>query len=272
MTQKHPFRTVLTLAASALVCLGVIAWPSRGSAAGDDPADLKLKAMVESMHQAFASFINTVNGLSVEEQDKVDDLEVSVARDLKAHPEKMDHPAALRKEVLAKFRDALSPNHQKKYDELMADIYRKRDAQTTSEHLKQIGVAAMLYSRDHGDAMPPDLATLVSKSLGSEIFLAGGATTQPSSDPKEQDVQHQAKWVTQNAEFIYMAAGKNFSQLPDSFVVAYVKPAAAKDGNTFLLDDGSVVKLTPEQAVGVVAELQSGKNPPPSLKKIAPQK
>jgi len=247
-----------------LVCLGTFAWPSHGSVAEDDASIARVKAMVGSMHQVFASFIDIVGGLSTEEQDRVDDLEVSLASELKAHPEKLDQPIALRHEVLARFRAALSPVHQKKYDDLMADTIRKRDDQTTSEHLKQIGVAAMLYSREHSDALPPDLVTLVSKSMGPEIFLAGGATTQPSAD---EDAQHQAKWVAQNAEFIYLAAGKTFSGLPSGFVVAYVKPAAARDGNSFLLDDGTVVKLTPEQSAPVVAELQGGHNPPPSLKK-----
>jgi hypothetical protein len=104
------------------------------------------------------------------------------------------------------------------------------------------------------------------------MFLVGGATTQPSAAPAEQDAQHQAKWVSKNADFIYLAAGKNFSQLPSPFVVAYIKPAAAKDGNMFLLDDGSVVKLTAEQSAPIVAELQGGHNPPPSLKKSLPAK
>jgi hypothetical protein len=40
----------------------------------------------------------------------------------------------------------------------------------------------------------------------------------------------------------------------------------------FLLDDGSIVQLTAEQATPVVAELQAGHNPPPSLKKNEPGK
>lgn len=264
---ERQLRTFFLLAIAAVACRGIIGGPSRETTARGDIDDPRLSRIVESMHKAFLGLNNDIGGLSLDEQERVSALEKAVAADLRATPEKLDHPDAIKAEVLTKYRAAITPVHQKKYDELMAGVKRRRDELVTADHLKQLGVAILLYSRDHNDNMPPDLASLLSKSLGPGTFLAGGATTHPSADPAEQDDKHLAKWVGENAQFIYLGAGRKFSQLPPSFVVLYLKPAAAPGGTSLLLDDGTVVKLAPEQSAPVVAELQAGHNPPASLKK-----
>ena len=268
MFRKRQCRTGFVLLAWALTCLGVVMWPFLGTVTQAGVGDSqRARKMMESIHQVFHKYSNSVGVLSLEEQDRIDALEKAIAGDLKDNPDKIDQPAAVRDDALARFRSALTPAHQKRFDKLRADDDRQQDSLTTSDHLKQIGLAMIMYARDHNDTLPPDFATLISKSLGPAVFLAGGATTQPSTAPADQVEPSGAKWVNQNTDFIFLAAGKSFSQLPASFVVVYVKPAAAKYGNAFLLDDGSVESLSAEQSGAVVADLQAGRNPPPSLTK-----
>lgn len=231
--------------------------PSTGPAA--DPAKL-----ADQLREDLGKIGEALGGLSKDEQDKVTAFETALVDKLKADPAYANGPS-FEGDTMKQFRDALTPEHQAKFDALIAGMNAERNSMLTGDRLKNIGIVALTYANGHGDQLPPDLGTLVSSTVSPQFFLAGDSKTQVPPDLTAQDLAKQAAWVNANTDFVYLGAGKQSSKLTGSYVVAYAKTGG--DKQSFLMGDGSVQTFNADQSAKIIAELQAGTNPPTSLPK-----
>jgi len=210
------------------------------------------------------------------EKTHLDGVKKSIGDELDAHPDELSNPDQLVAKELKDIHDVLNPEHQKKFDDMMAGQPRRMQGMVTSVHLHQIGQALILYGNDFPGASPADLGELVTtEDLTPKTVLAGGSTTTPPDDyvkaDKTQaqlklDAKTEADWVNGHADFIYLGAGRK-SNIDANFIVAYVKPEASKELYV-LHGDGSVVQISPDTVDKTLAQLKAGTNPPPSAKAV----
>jgi len=157
------------------------------------------------------------------------------------------------------------------FDALIGESQHRMAAILNSNHLKQIGLASILYANDHKGTLPATQGGLLETLEGNpDIFLAAGSKAKAPDDFATMDAPKRADWVNKNSDVIYLAGGKNLNQLPAGSVVAYIKPESATLGNNFLLSDGSVFQEDAATSEKIIAELKDGRNPPPSLNTTPP--
>lgn len=260
---------VFTVTACFVAGAGVIGQHRpTGIARADDTADAQhVQEMIEGVNGAMSDLSEAVGGLSDEQKPKLAALETSIAEKIKANPK--IEPLALRDEAISGFRDILTPDQQKKLDELMADSARRAQSIQTGSRLKQIGIMLLMFATEHQGELPPDLGLLTETKPDPTTFLAGGSKTKVPVDFEKLPASQQAEWIDTKTDFIFVGGGKDLDKLGAS-VVAYVRPGAAATGNNFLMADGSVVAQDPEKSAKIIGELEAGKNPPPSLDKTLP--
>jgi prepilin-type processing-associated H-X9-DG protein len=100
---------------------------------------------------------------------------------------------------------------------------------TSATNLKEIGMACLLYSNDHGDKMPPDLETLV-----KEVELSPKSL---ESKTKPKDFE--------GPSYVYIA-GQATSMSPEN-IVAYENPEFCTEGVNVLYLDCHVAFVKPQQ-------------------------
>ena len=135
-----------------------------------------------------------------------------------------------------------------------------------SSCLKQIGLAALLYSNDHGGQLPPDFATMVQTQditadvftcPSSDVYMAPGATTQ----------QVVASMLAgDHLSYAWTGAGLR-NDAPADIVLAFdLERHVPKDGVTttginVLLGDGTVTFVNEATAKAIWAQFVSGARP-----------
>jgi prepilin-type processing-associated H-X9-DG protein len=119
-------------------------------------------------------------------------------------------------------------------------------ARATANHVKsasnmrQIGQAILLYSNDNHGAYPPDLGTLIkTEDIGGEAFIDPAGSNHLSSDWANMSPDDKAKWVNDNADYVYLGAGMKIGVDP-STIVAYEKSDNKGAGKNMLFGDGHV--------------------------------
>jgi hypothetical protein len=214
------------------------------------------------IHSGFADMFSQLD-ITDEQKPKMDAIEKKVVDAVKADHSKM-RDKAFQASFMADIRAELTPDQQKKWDHR---INQDKMASTGSD-IHSIGLAVLMYETEHDKKTPPDLGSLIGEDMLSPgVFLTGWSTTKPPADWKTMDAKAKADWVNQNAELVYVGAGKKADDLSPSFVLAYIKPEAALEGmNAFLMSDLSVQQKPADEAKAIIDELTAGKNPPPSYK------
>jgi len=216
------------------------------------------------MNENFHRLGQAVGGLSADESAKLADLEKKLDADVTADPAKF-MSTNFRDSAMNSFREILTPEHLKKFDEVMARSLQLGRQIKSQSNLRQVGILNAKYSQDHQNKLPGDLGTLVAGQASPDIFLAGGSKTSVPADWAAMDAKARADWVNKNTDFVDVAAGKP-SDAGVDFVVAYIKPEVSPEANAFLMGDGSVQSRTAEEAKKIIEEIKAGKNPPPSMK------
>jgi hypothetical protein len=105
----------------------------------------------------------------------------------------------------------------------------------SASNLKQIGLAAAMYSNAHkGNPLPPDLATmLMEEDLTPQVFINPRAS---DDVPPPADRQQWAAWVKEHSDYVWLGKGKTAAVAPDT-IIAYEKPDGLSDGLNFLYGD-----------------------------------
>ena len=132
-------------------------------------------------------------------------------------------------------------------------------------NLMQIGQAIQLYANDHGDAMPPDLATLiVTEDLVPEVFVC------PSSDDERSPATQASAIVADLApgrghlSYAYVDGLERYASLTPRDVVAFESPgrhAKSFDGANVLLGDGRVEFLATKDVEAIERQFKAGTRP-----------
>jgi hypothetical protein len=264
-------RRILCLITSCSLATAAIIGPRWASTMvrADDGDPQRADHMIQGMNEQFSEMADAVGGLSADQKPKLDALEASLAGKIKADPKAT--PATMRDAALGGFREILTPDQQKKFDALVGESQRRMAAILNSNHLKQIGLACIMYANDHKGTLPATQGELLETLEGKpDVFLAVRSKARAPDDFATMDAAKKADWVNKNSDVVYLAGGKNLNQLPAGTVIAYIKPESATLGNNFLLADGSVFQEDAATSQKIIAELKDGKNPPPSLNATPP--
>jgi prepilin-type processing-associated H-X9-DG protein len=104
-----------------------------------------------------------------------------------------------------------------------------------------IGQAILLYGNDHQGAYPPDLGTLIKTAdIGGEAFIDPAGSTQLPPGWANTSPDDKAKWVNDNADYVYLGAGMKMDGSASTTIVVYEKSDNKGEGKNFLFGDGHV--------------------------------
>src|SRR5687767_1972034 len=116
-------------------------------------------------------------------------------------------------------------------------------------NLRQIGQAMLLYSNENRGKYPPDFAALIkTQDITAEVFIcpSGHSSLPPNIHTMKPD--EIAAWVNQNADYVYLGAGRNNTVGADEILV-YEKPNNhGNQGMNMLFGDGHVEWVQMSQA------------------------
>jgi hypothetical protein len=209
---------------------------------------------IDSMHKELGKLGREIGGLTDDEWTKIDTWEAQLDQKIKADPGKTQG-REFEQSSMKEYRALLNADHQKKFDEAMARSQKIAQRIVSSISLKNVGVAGMLWSTDHNGNFAPDLGSLAAaEHMSANVFLAGGSKTRIPDDWETMVAKAKADWTNKNSDFVYLGAGQKTAG-DSGFVVAYIKPELATDGNQFLMGDGSVQTKTADQSKAIVADL-----------------
>jgi hypothetical protein len=141
-----------------------------------------------------------------------------------------------------------------------------------ASHLRALGFALMLYSNEHRGALPDRLEDLpLSEQVTGDEFICPSSTETPAGGTGKQLAA--SLQLPGHQSYIYLGKGRTYYQGYDAVLIY---ESLGHHGNRFgegfnvLLNDGSAIYLHGPMARKISAELQSGMNPPPSLRAAIP--
>lgn len=93
-----------------------------------------------------------------------------------------------------------------------------------ASNLRQIGVAAIMYSNENNGRLPPDLGALSPYANAMQVFFCPGDGDRPLAAPPP-DQARQAAWIRQNSDYVYLGAGLRIADIvrPAEFIIAHDK-------------------------------------------------
>ncbi len=136
-----------------------------------------------------------------------------------------------------------------------------------ASNLRQIGQACLLYANDHNGQFPNELALLLpTEDLGSRVLNCPSSNTEPAPGTPAEAAALIRAYPDKHVSFVYLGAGLTTATITPETILAY-EPLANHDdaGGNFLFGDGHVEFIAKPQAQKLIAALQAGQNPPPSL-------
>jgi len=268
MTFEHPVRQ--TLARFSIVALFVVilccSALSSGGAEPDDATKERARLVIAGMHEHFNEMAAKVGGFSTEQKVKLKELENHVEKSLTADPNAIQN-ADFRGGVEAQFEAILTDTQRTKFIEQKNSENERGKAFRAMTQLREIGNALLIYSNAHNHLLPPTIGAVVASGdvdVRDFIQVAPFAKL-PAGVPEERTKQ--GEWIDKMLKVTYIGAGKKESDFPEGAVVAYSQAENRSKTLIVLRVDGSVEIVEDAAAEKVVAELQAGKNPPPSMKR-----
>ena len=122
-----------------------------------------------------------------------------------------------------------------------AQMYEQRKRVQSAAHLRQIGLAALLYANGlKSRALPPDLGTLLKEQgLRPDVLLNPRMGTAVPLTVKNAPKAEQARWVNEHSDYLWLGAGLTSSDNA-STIVAAEKADGLSVGVNILYLDGHV--------------------------------
>lgn len=137
-----------------------------------------------------------------------------------------------------------------------------------ASQLRMLGMGVMMYANDHKGYLPPNIKALCAGNYVKPQELvcpATGHTPAPGSTRAQQ-----AANLTpgRHLSYTYLGKGQRLSQIrsPALHVLAYEPLTDHSDGINVLFADGHVEWFIAARAAKIISEVQSGQNPPPTVK------
>lgn len=110
-------------------------------------------------------------------------------------------------------------------------------------HLKQVGLALIMYADDHDGKLPAHLADALSLIGSARVLLLPNSPVQPPDDLARQDRAAQVAWVDQNTCMVYLRPSVPIKDIKDPArtILAHQKPETGRDSTiAVLFADGHV--------------------------------
>jgi hypothetical protein len=147
-------------------------------------------------------------------------------------------------------------------------VHRAEDqhANETVRHATVLLRAIRHYAATHEHSLPPTLGALADAGVGPHVFFTGGTRKRMPEDFAKWGVSQRAEWIDLYSEFQYMAAGRKDNELPEHFVIFYVKPSSGERFHLFIKNFNDFQAALGDQYDAAIIELANGQNPPPSLR------
>lgn len=139
-------------------------------------------------------------------------------------------------------------------------------------HLRSIGMAIQMYANDYGDVLPPSFQSVIAtQDITTEVFICPGSADAAANLPVNTTAAQRAASVVEGtgtrSYFYRPPVGVAASQLTPRHVIAYEKPTNHNgDGGSILFGDWHVERVPKGQFEQIIAEVEAGQNPPPSVK------
>ncbi len=233
--------------------------PAGGAGSG---ATMTADQAIAAVHNTFQKLPQDLGVLSDAEKTQLAAIEKTADDQLKADPSKISDQS-FSQSMIAQVRGALSAEHQKAFDGLVAKDAEQVALIKNGNKLVLLNAPIVLGARN--GKFPSDLGSVLDDSMAPELFLTVDSKTKPPAEWKTMDAKAKAQWVNANTDFVYL--GSDPSLKPGNLsVLGYIKPEASSGGNVFMLSDGRVLSESADDSAAIIAELKAGKNPPPSLK------
>ncbi len=131
-------------------------------------------------------------------------------------------------------------------------------------NMRQIGQAILLYANENKGVYPPTLDLLISEEeLESRVLTCPTSDDDPAPGATTQQVRQNFRSNPKYCSYIYLGAGFTQTSASASHVVVHERMQNHKNaGMNVLYGDGSVTWLNLPESQYLLAELQSGHNPP----------
>lgn len=139
-------------------------------------------------------------------------------------------------------------------------------------NLRQIGLAIEMYTKDNAGTLPQDFgAVLATQDITTYVFVCPASNDMPATPPPNPTATQWATSVvegTSTCSYFYRPPeGTRASQLTPRHVISYEKPTNHNgDGVHILFGDWRVEWVPKGQFEQIIAEVEAGQNPPPSVK------
>lgn len=128
-------------------------------------------------------------------------------------------------------------------------------------NLKSIGQAMLLYANDNNGKYPNSFSELIScEEMTSDVLVCPQCSDTPARGATTQQVL-QNFGQPGHLSYVYTARGLTSAAPPDA-VLAYERPTNHTGGMNVLFGDSHVDFILTAEAQKLIAELQSGHNPP----------
>ena len=124
----------------------------------------------------------------------------------------------------------------------------------SAANVRHLHMGCVAWAADHKAQMPPDLASLVSEGyIDSAQMLVHPRNGKVV--PQELGKEQLAKWVAENADYVYIAGGKKMTELKHNDIVIYERLDPDEfDGINIGFTDGRVQWFDIETAVTMLHE------------------
>ena len=132
----------------------------------------------------------------------------------------------------------------------------------SASNLRQIGIAAMMYSNDNNGKLPDSLGVMATKyDLTPQVFSNPRSNNNLNPSPGLTPDQL-SQWIDQNSDYVWLGKGKK-NTAPADDILAYEKFEGLQDGINILYGDGHVEFQTMARAHQLIdAATQSQPNLP----------
>jgi hypothetical protein len=224
----------------------------------------ELDRATAGLRETFEMLKQAIGGQTTQERIKANELLKKFEADLIGDPanyKTRDGKEAFGEKLIVEYRKILTPEHARKLDEIVLRAKTLAEKSYNKASVRGIAMGCNIYAHDNEGKLPDNFGQLVTAGFCApkQFIKKGSAAKLP--DIEKMTHNEMAKWVNENAEYVYLGGGKDLEKLAADYVLLH-----DKEGTVFGCVDDHVPVLTDEEGAKVLAELKAGKNPPPSIK------
>lgn len=136
----------------------------------------------------------------------------------------------------------------------LVSAYQQAETTRTLNHMKQIGLAILMYANDHQDQFPAHLAATLPYLANGDVLLLPGSAAHSPSELMKWEYKKQVEWIDQHGAYTYRKPAATLKEVKDpaNTLMAHQRlettggaavPAVFADGHAQRLDRETFDKL-----------------------------